>query len=372
MRMPRRLRRGFDRIGAPPAAPPAAPPRQLLTVAVLLLVFATGVATGRRGMLPRLPADRISIAPIAAAPLGEVAFVTYARTPGPGQLALLRYDVRVGKLRLVQRMAPPSEPNPLPDRYSSQIQSFDGSVAVVLSTGKGKPVIAATAPGAPPLQWLEGLEAAWEARDSLLVLQPGGLVQRWRLSGVRRQEQVEGFWTSLSQTHSGVVLEGVEQGRHHIAVSSPDGPVKTIDLPEGAHLLAASPRGDRALVEVSGEAVMWDGKTLSPSRLSDHRPVSASFSPDGRQVAITLRGPGMGDDQPTSLAVLDHSGARVMLRVLPDDSTAGCHPAPSWHPGGGWLVAAGSGGSMHALEVGGGRVERLKTRVAGCGIAWAS
>lgn len=352
LKVPRRYRRAFERLGEPKA-----PSQRLLVVATASLVFALGFLLGRIGSsgvsqpvvqaLP--PAEGMASLGVE----GRASYLLWAQ--GGERLATLAsHDLYSGEVTPLARFSPPVRG--LDER--TQVVSLDGSVALVLASADGSFVAAAPRGGAP-FGWITGAEAAWESRDVLLVRSHDGTVMRWS-ADARDRSAIEGTWSRLLQTPSGAALLS-EDGVVRVASGAGD----PIPLPRGARVLAVSGDGRRVLAD-DGRPFLWDGERKLPLRVDGYEAIAASFAPDGDGVAATLAGP----DGSLALGVID-AAANVTLKPLGRASIGEeCGAVPAWDAPGAWVYVATGDGSVHAVEVGGGRTENVRARLVGCGVGW--
>jgi hypothetical protein len=361
LKVPRRYRRAFDRLGRPQAQP-----RSFVALATAALLFAGGFFLGRLGSLaPDTPVIRTGTAE-GLAPLDVSGSVHYvAGAPGSSRdLTLFRHELESGE---VVSLAP--LPIPFEGRRpaATRIASMGSSVAVTVADGRGASLVGLFAADRPPLVWFEGLDAAWEAPDRALVLGPEGRVERWLFSGSPRPEPVTGTWKAMFQTSHGAVLVGEEGGTPVLVAFEPASRRTTLELLADARVVAVSPDGTRAALDVGGTLSLWDGIERTDVRTGGFTPEAGSWSGDGDRLAVVLRPP---EDGGRVVGVVDEAG-NAALKPLPSRSSGTeCAAGPAWERSERWVYVAPGDGSIYAVENGGASVERVRTGIVGCGLTW--
>lgn len=372
LKVPRRLRRAFDRLNRP-----AGPPRQLVAFAVSLVLFAGGFALGRMGAVPAdAPVIRSQVAAVRPIPVpGFVEYVARTAGVGPGELTLVRHNLKGGTLEVRSRIPAPLRLGTA-EEDGIRLASLGRSVAVVVAVDGRASSVAAFPAQRPPLSWLEGAGAAWETTDVLLLLDATGVVRRWSFVGGANVETLPGTWTAIHQTSKGAVLEGRDASGRHLAVSETTRVRRSLDLPADARVAAVAGDGATALVETEDAR-----QIVAPSGRTDLRLEAgfeifgASFSPEGDRVATVLRERGRSDtSSQVMLAVFDDTGERTKLtKVGTWGRGQACMVVPAWQGSGRsarWLLATVGRGSVRAVELGGARDATVASRIAGCGLAW--
>jgi hypothetical protein len=364
LKVPRRLRKAFDRLNRP-----ATPPRQLMGFTLLLLVFAGGVLLGRLGGVPGDGPDvRTTLAqPLRAEVSGSLGYMARVAGSSSGEPALVRHDVLTGQIDHVARFTLPFE-----GRERTLVRSLEGSVALVVTDGDRRSHVAAFPVEHDPLLWLDGLEAVWESADVLLVLQSEGHLVRWTFGPQAMPRPVDGPWIDIRQTASGAVLEGERSDERFLALATSTGIVEKLPVPQLSRVLAVAGSGSTALLSTGGRLELWDGSRTMPVDNADgFDALSASFSKDHQKVAVTLVS---SDDRSVLLlGVVGMDGGMSIRRVSSSAQTEkkDCENLPAWDPSGRWLYVVPGDGSVYAAEVGGGRMVRASPRIVGCGVAWS-
>jgi hypothetical protein len=351
LKVPRRYRRAFDKLSAPKA-----PPQRVLVIATAALVFAIGFLFGR--LLSQTPAPPTVHALPPATPLqaldvdGSAAYLLWS---GGERLATIAsHDLYSGEVAPRARFSPPvPEPG-----ERTQLASLGRDVALVLDGDGGSFVAVAPASGAP-FAWVPGVEAAWEARGSLLVRSASGRVVSWSTESRAVVATMKGTWDQITQTASGAVLR---RGTA-LVVRDERGQHDAMSLPQGAKLLAVNAAGTRTLIASHG-IQLWNGHEATPLRIEGYTTTGAAFEPGGDRVAVTLR----DSDGSIVVGVSDDHG-NVALKPLSARAT-GCTAAPAWDARGQWVYVAPGDGSIYAVESTGGRTESVPARLVGCGLTW--
>lgn len=361
IKVPRRYRRAFERLGRSEPAP-----KPLITIALAFILFSLGFLLGRMDSISTVsPAIRPLGAVEPFADLGVDGSATYAvlAPAGDPTAALVRQTLSTGELAIRGRADLPVTPS---RALRTRITEMHGSVAMQLSDDSTE-LVGAFPSGRASMAWVEGSVAAWEHTRALVVLDTEGRARRWSFGERTESEDIPGRWSWVFQTPAGAVLEAAGEQRH-LAVWSSAGPRRTIEIPRDAKVLAVSSDGRRALVQAQRPGI-WDGREVRPLRLAGYEVVAASFSADGERMAVVVDRPTTGGEPSEPALGIVAADGTVALRPI-GRLTANCDPVPAWDPEGRFVYVAPGDGSVYAAEVGGGRVEHVRTRVAGCGLAW--
>lgn len=361
LKVPRRVRRAFDRMSSEPA-----PPRHLMALATAAILFAGGFLLGRLGsMAPDLPAiAQLSAVPL---PLDLEGFVEYvARPPGPPtEPALVRHDLRTGQIDTLARFSLPFQP-PVAAHVTTRVLSLAGGSALVLQ-GADDAFVGAFPPSRALPFWVEGTAAAWEDSSTLVVLR-GTRLSRWTFDDdVLGPQPVEGTWSALHSTAGGAVGERVDGGRRLVLLGD-GGPGDAMALPDGGRVLAVAPGAEAAVLERPSGASLWDGTEEIPIVAEGLQPQAAAFSPSGDRVAVTFLELKRGGTARAVLGVSDLRARVAFNRVATTDQQ--CRATPVWEGGERWVYVAPGNGSVYAVASGGGAVRGVHTRIVGCGLAW--
>jgi hypothetical protein len=241
------------------------------------------------------------------------------------------------------------------DIVKTQVVSYGRSVALIASDTDHS-YVALAAAGAPVHGWVPGVEAAWASERDAYVRTKDGTVTRYSINGDTFMSEATIHAGHIFQTASGAVAQ-TPSGLERISAAAPKLPV-----PAGARVLAVSPSGDRALVDHRGPA-LWDGHEFKAVDIDGFDVLGASFERSGERVAVTLRREGV-----LTVAVVDQQGNAALKPLGTSDH--GCPAVGAWDAAGRWLYVTPGDGLMYAVEVSGGRIERVPTRSVGCGIAW--
>jgi hypothetical protein len=373
LKVPRRFKRAFGRLSQPPP-----PSKQLLAFAVSLILVAGGFALGRMsaGYPQDSPAMRIQGRP--GLDIGSPGYVDYlGRVRGPAgvDLALMRISLRTAPIDSLGRFSSPFQPST--GREATRMVAHQESVAVVLTNGQGRSAVGAFPKARAPVLWLDGLDAAWESADALLVLEEGGVVRRWTFDeGGMGADIVAGSWLRIHQAPDGAVLESADADGHSLSSATADGLRRAVLVPEDGHALAVGPGGRRVLVEIDGRMNLWDGTQLTPMSLESGFEVhGASFSKDGDRVAAVVRERNEGSGK-VRLVLFSASGTLVGIRPITSwTAEESCIAVPVWDRTQSWVFVAGNDGSLYAAETAGTRVVRSPPQLidnVGCGITWSA
>lgn len=361
LRLPRRYRRAFG-------TRPPPPPRHLLAVALSLVLVAGGFTLGRMSAVP--PDGPVMRAPpivgLRAPADGTVTFLRQG--PFANDYALVRTALQTGAAEVAARFTSPFAVSTA-GSHSRLVSGLGDSIAVAVSRGGGRGFVKPFPASRPEFGWLDGEEAAWEDEETLLV-RDGSHVTRWRFSGTVGATSLDGAFRRLFQTAAGAVLEA--EGA--LYVGRRDGVRKAIDLPSNASTLAVAPSGAPAFVVLEDRAGVWDGARFVVAEFDPaYRARGASFSPDGRRIAVVLQereAPARSAQQ--LLAVFDTSGYRPppLVSLPPAGATPVCALPPAWDATGRWVIVGPGDRSLHAIEVGGIR-RSAEVHEIGCGVTWA-
>lgn len=350
LKVPRRYRRAFDRLSQPKG-----PSQRVLIAAAAALVFAVGFLFGRiLSQTPSTPAVRALPPAVPLSTLdvdGAAAYLLWA--PGDRLATIATHDLYSGEVAPRARLSPPSAD--AADR--TKVAALGGDLALVLGQGDDSFVAIAPAAG-PPFGWARGVEAAWEAPGSLLIRAGDGRVSRWT-ARTSTADVLPGRWSELIQTPSGAALR---RGQELVVAGEKKTPT-TVRLPKSAHVIALSGDFRRAVISAPAPAI-WDGKTVTPIRVSGYRLTAAAFASAGDKIAMTLR----DTDNSVLVGISDEKG-NVSLKPIAAHA-ADCAADPAWDARGRWVYLAPGDGSVYAIEASGGRVEVVPTRSVGCGLAW--
>lgn len=363
LKVSRGLQRAFERQARSRSEP--GPPRGVLLFAIALLLFAGGFLTGRMGSLsPDSPAIRTL--ETEAFPFevdGSVGYVRWA-PDAVREPVVVRHDVASGGVETVARL----DGSPFDPQARTRLETLDASVAVALREEDDDAYVGAFPAGRALPVWLEGADFAWAEESTLLTLDTQGRLRRWSFDDGTSIEEVPGRWAALYQTPGGAALEAQDGERRLIHIASPEGMRETMELPEPARVLAVAGDGERAFGVFGGEAGWWDGDAVQAARMDGYEAAAASHAPDSRRVAVSLREEGSADV--SAVGIVD-AGGSVALKPLRDEGGgAGCAGAPGWAASERWVYVAPGNGSVYAVEVVGGRIQGLPTRVVGCGLGW--
>lgn len=347
IKVSRRDRRALERLSGP--KPPSS---RVLAVAIAALVFAVGFLLGRLGSVEQ-PGPSVRALPAAEAltPFDVEGSAVYLLWTDEPLATMAVHNLFSGDVVPRARLSPPVE---VTDDARTRIVALGESVALVVAHDAGSFVAFAPA-GGPSHGWVPGVEAAWSSPDELWVRQADDVIVKWSVDVGGLSGRRSGRAERLFQTSRGAVAQ--RSGR---LVALDDRESADISLPSEARVLATD--GPRAVV-VDRTLSLWDGASRIPVRAQGFRPVTASFEPDGDRVAAVLR-----DGDLLTLAVVDQRG-NASLKPLRARRGA-CAPSVAWDDAGAWIYVAPGDGSLYAVESGGGRVEAVRTRGVGCGLAW--
>jgi hypothetical protein len=347
IKVSRRYLRALERLSAPKASSSRA-----LTLALVLLVFATGFLLGRVGSVPAAQ-PTVRALPLAEPILyedvkGAVAYLLATRDP---LMTIAMHDLYSGDVTPRARFSPAVE---TADDMDTRVVSFGRSVAVVLSDGDHS-WIAFAPHGRAPQGWIPGSEAAWLSETELVVRSDDGALLRMAAGTdsltTEHLEPADGVF----QTAAGAVAQ---RGR---TLESINGPKRSLKLPDKGDVLTVSPDLSRALLGAS-KPMLWDGKESKPVHAYAGKVIGASYEPSGDRAALLL-----AEDGELTLAVVMPRG-NAALKPLGNGPV--CESAPAWDGSGRWLYVGTGDGVLHAIESSGGRIEAIKTHGVGCGIAW--
>ncbi|HVL81677.1 MAG TPA: hypothetical protein VM840_08805 [Actinomycetota bacterium] len=366
LKVPRRLRRAFDRMNRP-----AVPPRQLLSLVLGLLVFLAGMAVGQMGTRTRALPLNPPAEPMSVPPQTALEYVVEDRARGYPDLMIVRRALDTGAVDPARRLELHSVSVSAAGRSATRLRALGGSIAALVDSSDRWLATALPDDGVP-LGWLPALDVAWETPSSLLVLDEVGRLNRWAFAGPSR-DVLEGEWVAVYQTPTGAAAESWGAQGRHLASVGPGGEAPSLVLPLETQVLAVGPGARSALVTSGGAPTVWDGARMAVAEIGGYEAVSAAFSPDGRRIAVTLRQRREAEALSIALVVLDEEGRQVSFDRLTSGRTArDCSPTPVWDPSGTWIYLAPGDRMLYGLQVGGGGRPRTRLGNTGCGLAWSA
>lgn len=348
IKVSRRDRRALERLSGP-----RAPSSRALVCAIAALVFAVGFLLGRLGSLEMSQPAVRALPAVHGLALDDVeGSASYLLWTDEQLATIASHELFSGDVAPRLRMTPPFDPV---NATRTQVAALGSSVAAVV-TNEGRSYVAFASRGGAPHGWVPGVEAAWVTPDELWVRGADRSLTAWAVGKNGVDAKSSGEAERIYQVADGAVVEragrlfraGNEDGRATLSVSA------------GSRVIATD--GTRALL--SGRRLLLAEKgSTTPIRIDGPRALSASFERSGDRVAIVLR---EGDE--LSIAIVD---ARGNAALKPLGARAGdCTPSSSWDRNGHWVYVAPGDGTLYAVEAGGGRVEPVRVRSVGCGIAW--
>jgi hypothetical protein len=348
IRVSRRDRRALERLSGP-----RAPSSRALVCAVAALVFAVGFLLGRLGSLEMSQPSVRALPGVHGLALDDVeGSASYLLWTDDQLATIAAHDLFSGDVVPRLRMTPPFDPA---DITRTEVAALGSSVATLVSDER-RSYVAFVARGGSPHGWVPGVEAAWVSPDELWVRQAGGTLVAWSTGTDGIEAKRSGVAEHIFQVPDGAV---VQRGDRLVRLgdrASGD----EMSIPEAGDVMATD--GRRALVG-GKQLVLSDGRSLTPVRIQEPRVLSASFERSGERVAMALR---EGDQ--LSVAIVD---ARGNAALKPLGARAGdCAPGMSWDRSGRWVYVAPGDGMLYAVEASGGRVQPVRVRNVGCGVAW--
>lgn len=351
LKVPRRYRRAFDRLSTPKP-----PPQRVLLVAGASLLFAVGFLFGRVGDAPTSdPAVRALPKVDSLATIDVEGWAAYLLWNARGDITVAAHDLYAGDLTPRTTFGSPHSERD--DR--TQMNVLGRNLALVLGAEESSFVAVVPDKGAP-FGWIPGTDAVWVSSSTFLVRSADGRVARWSTDRSTPVRKIDGRYDEIFQTSAGAVLKSGVM----LTSFTEEGLDETIVVPTGAHVLAVAPDLSRAIVVVDDQVSLWDGHEGIPLRMDGYEPLSASFSgSEGRSGIVVRR-----ENGDLAVAVVDPAGG-VALKPVPA-GVQDCVPTLAWDGRGKWAYVAPGNGSLYAVDSTAGRVESVRTRLVGCGIAW--